>query len=75
MPGGVFGFLINQQINVRFGLLSGLNSDTARCPLCAITGREQVREIESLLDQLVGTGKQQWRNGKPERLRGLKIDR
>ena len=46
----------------------------SRCPLCAISCREQVQQCAVLINYLVGNGEYAWRNFKAERVRGPQID-
>jgi hypothetical protein len=60
-------------INVRFGPLCGLKSDTTRGPRSATIGCEQSQQDPRLFDHLVGTQKHRRRDGEIERLRGPEI--
>src|SRR5262249_23909749 len=48
---------------VRFTPESGQIADLSECPLCAISGREQMQQVAPLLNHLVGGGEQPWWKG------------
>jgi hypothetical protein len=61
--------------HVCFAPKADKEASMALSPLCAISGCEQMQQVASLLDDLVGAGEKRWRHVEAEHIGGLEVDR
>src|ERR1700738_92871 len=71
---GQWHALPRRSIAVRFTPVSGIDSRSQGLPGRAISGREQMQQIASSFDHLVGAHKQSGWHSKAERVRGLQVE-